>query len=152
MTVEPALEPLPVGRGEIRRRGQDIAILAFGSMVQPALQVGERLNATVVNMRFVKPLDRNLILELSTGHTRLVTIEENSIPGGVGNGVNQCLAEHQIALPVLNIGLPDRFVEHGSRDETLRDAGLDVAGLVRQIESWQQGHPHNRIASQSKLG
>jgi 1-deoxy-D-xylulose-5-phosphate synthase len=151
-TVETALEPLPIGRGEIRRRGQDLAMLAFGSMVQPALQLGERFNATIVNMRFVKPLDRDLILEICKQHRRLVTIEENNIPGGAGGAINEFLAEHDIALPVLNIGLPDRFVEHGSREETLRDAGLDVPALIRRIESWQGQHPNNTIASQSKLG
>jgi 1-deoxy-D-xylulose-5-phosphate synthase len=151
VTIEATLESLPIGRAEIRRNGQSFAILAFGSMVQPALQLGERFNATVVNMRFVKPLDRNLILELCAQHRQLVTIEENSIHGGAGSGVNEFLAERQIMIPVLNIGLPDRFVEHGSRDETLRDAGLDVPGLIRQIESWQTQQPHNPIASQSKL-
>ncbi|HEY3488141.1 MAG TPA: 1-deoxy-D-xylulose-5-phosphate synthase, partial [Gammaproteobacteria bacterium] len=148
VAVEPTLETIPIGRAEIRRRDQDLALLAFGSMVQPALQIGERLNATVVNMRFVKPLDENLILELCTQHRELITLEENSIAGGAGSGVTEFLAARQITTPILNLGLPDRFIDHGSRDETLRDAGLDIPGLMQQIESWR----HNTIASQSKLG
>jgi 1-deoxy-D-xylulose-5-phosphate synthase len=140
VTIEESLEPLPIGRAEIKRRGQKLALLAFGSMVQPAIKIGEHFAATVINMRFVKPLDQDLILQLCTQHEQLITLEENSIQGGAGSGVNEYLAAQQIMIPILNIGLPDRFIEHGSRDETLRDAGLDVPGLIRQIESWQTRH------------
>jgi 1-deoxy-D-xylulose-5-phosphate synthase len=140
VAIDAALEPLPVGRAEIRRRGQHTAILAFGASVQSAVEAGERLGATVVNMRFVKPLDEQLLLELCERHQQLVTIEENSIAGGAGSAVNEFLSLHRITLPILNIGLPDRFIEHGTREETLTTAGLDTAGLVRQIENWQIHH------------
>ena len=124
---------LPLGKGEIRREGTGIAILAFGSMVQPAAAVGEKLNATVVNMRFVKPLDEELILSQAMQHELLVTVEENALAGGAGSAVNECLTAHGVYVPVLNIGLPDDFVDHGERTELLASCGLDAAGIEAQI-------------------
>ena len=134
--VEDTMSLLPIGKAEIRRKGQSIAILAFGSMVTPALEVGDTLNATVVNMRFVKPLDEALILEMARTHDLLVTIEENAIPGGAGNGVNEVLNAALLRTPLLTLGLPDRFIEQGSREEVLKDAGLDAEGLLAAIEAF----------------
>ena len=134
--VENTMSLLPIGKAEIRRKGQSIALLAFGSMVTPALEVGETLNATVVNMRFVKPLDEAMILDMARTHDLLVTIEENVVPGGAGNGVNEVLNAAFVRTPLLTIGLPDRFIEQGSREEVLKDAGLDVEGLLVAIEAF----------------
>ena len=128
---------LPLGKGEIRRQGKKIALLAFGSMVLPALEVGEKLNATVANMRFVKPLDTELVLELAKSHDLLVSVEENVLPGGAGNAINEALNAHACATPLLTIGLPDVFIEQGSREEALSMAGLDAAGIEASIEAFQ---------------
>ena len=134
--VEETMTALPVGRAEVRRKGKGIALLAFGSMVTPALEVGEQLDATVVNMRFIKPLDEKLILQMAKDHDLLVTIEENAIPGGAGNGVNEVLNAHGCHTPLLTIGLPDSFIEQGTREEVLSLAGLDVPGLLKSIEAF----------------
>jgi 1-deoxy-D-xylulose-5-phosphate synthase len=132
-TIEKAMSPLPLGKAVVLLRGSGIAILAFGSPVTDCLEIAARLDATLVNMRFVKPLDRELVLSLAANHSLLVTVEENVVGGGAGSGVNETLAAAGIACAVLNIGLPDRFVEHGSRESCLADAGLDAAGISRQI-------------------
>lgn len=133
------LEPLgalPIGKGVVRREGEKIAILNFGTLLPEAAQVAEALNATLVDMRFVKPLDEQLLLELAAGHEALVTLEENAIMGGAGSGVNELLMAKRRAVPVLNIGLPDSFVSQGSQEEVRVDLGLDAAGIRRQIEAW----------------
>jgi 1-deoxy-D-xylulose-5-phosphate synthase len=132
--INPKLQTLPLGKAEIRRRGSHIAILAFGSMLAPALQVGDALNATVVNMRFVKPLDEILIKELAQHHDLLVSVEENTIAGGAGSAVNEFLLANQIYTPTLNLGLPDRFIEHGTPQHLLAECGLDAAGICAAIE------------------
>ena len=134
--VEKALDALPVGKGEIRHQGSRIAILAWGSMVTPALVVGKQLGATVVNMRFIKPLDEELLLELAKSVEVFVTIEENVISGGAGSAVNNFLQKQHILMPVLNIGLPDSFIEQGTREELLAICGLDVQGITNQIETF----------------
>jgi 1-deoxy-D-xylulose-5-phosphate synthase len=131
--IAPALSALPVGKAEVRRRGRGIAILAFGVMLEPALKAGERLDATVVNMRFVKPLDAELVQELARSHELLVTIEENALAGGAGSAVNECLTAAGLPPVRLNLGLPDRFIEHGERAELLAECGLDAEGLRRAI-------------------
>jgi len=131
--VSRALTPLPIGKAELRRKGRDIAILAFGSLLAPALAAGESINATVVNMRFVKPLDEELLRELARTHDLLVTVEENTVSGGAGSGVNEFLSAVGLTTTVLNLGLPDRFIEHGNTDELLRECGLDADGIRRQI-------------------
>jgi 1-deoxy-D-xylulose-5-phosphate synthase len=141
------MSALALGKAEVRRRGRDIAILAFGSMVQPALDAGESLDATVVNMRFVKPLDEQLVLTLARDHELIVTVEENAICGGAGSAVNELLAPIATAPRVLNLGLPDRFIEHGARETLLAGCGLDAQGILRTIES----HWTLRIARQSQL-
>ena len=132
--VDKALEALPVGKGEIRHQGSRIAILAWGSMVTPALAVGKQLGATVVNMRFIKPLDEQLLLDLAKSVEIFVTIEENVISGGAGSAVNNFLQKQHILMPVLNIGLPDSFIEQGTREELLAICGLDIQGITAQIE------------------
>ncbi|MBX9605026.1 MAG: 1-deoxy-D-xylulose-5-phosphate synthase [Gammaproteobacteria bacterium] len=132
-TVETEMTALPIGKADVRRRGRRGAILAFGVMLAPALEVGERLDLTVVNMRFVKPLDESLVLELARGHELLVTIEENVIAGGAGSAVNECLASHGVVANIANYGLPDRLIQHGSREEMLVDAGLDAASFERFV-------------------
>ncbi|QUY49353.1 1-deoxy-D-xylulose-5-phosphate synthase [Serratia plymuthica] len=134
--LEP-LAALPIGKGVVRREGEKVAILNFGTLLPEAAQVAEALNATLVDMRFVKPLDEQLVLELAAGHEVLVTLEENAIMGGAGSGVNELLMAKRRAVPVLNIGLPDRFVSQGSQEEVRVDLGLDAAGIRRQIEAWQ---------------
>ncbi len=134
--VDKALDSLTVGKGEIRHQGSRIAILAWGSMVTPALVVGKQLGATVVNMRFIKPLDEELLLELAKSVEVFVTIEENVISGGAGSAVNNFLQKQHILMPVLNIGLPDSFIEQGTREELLAICGLDVQGITNQIETF----------------
>ena len=128
---------LPVGRAEIRREGKSgLLILAFGALVRPAEIIGDRLDATVVNMRFVKPLDEELVLRLAAKHNALVTIEENAVAGGAGSAVIELLANCATLLPTLTLGIPDLFIEHGSRDECLAKAELDQASLAAAVERW----------------
>ena len=133
--VPDGLEPLPVGRGELRREGREVAILAFGAPLAAALEAGEALDATVANMRFVKPLDEDLVLALARGHGLLVTVEENAVAGGAGSAVAECLARHGLAVPILQLGLPDRFVAHGTRAEQLAECGLDAEGIRAAVEA-----------------
>ncbi|WBL71575.1 1-deoxy-D-xylulose-5-phosphate synthase [Serratia liquefaciens] len=133
--LEP-LSALPIGKGVVRREGEKLAILNFGTLLPEAAQVAEALNATLVDMRFVKPLDEQLVLELATSHDALVTLEENAIMGGAGSGVNELLMAKRRAIPVLNIGLPDSFVSQGSQEEVRVDLGLDAAGIQQKIEVW----------------
>ena len=128
-----ALDTLPVGKGEIRRQGSKVAILAFGSMVSPALQAGETLDATVANMRFIKPLDHALVRELAETHDLLVSIEENALIGGAGSEVARSLEEQGLNTPLLRLGLPDEFIEHGDAPSLLAQHGLDSAGIVATI-------------------
>src|SRR5580698_8499653 len=128
---------LPLGRAQVRREGRSgLALLVFGTLLESAQKIADRLDATLVNMRFVKPLDENLVIELATRHRAMVTIEENAIAGGVGTAVGEVLACRGMPLPHLQLGIPDRFIEHGSRDSCLAAAGLDAAGLSASIERW----------------
>jgi 1-deoxy-D-xylulose-5-phosphate synthase len=131
---------LPIGKAQIRRMGNSgLLILAFGALVKSAEIIGEHLDATVVNMRFVKPLDEELVLRLAATHRALVTIEENAIAGGAGSAVIELLANCANALPTLTLGIPDRFVEHGSRDDCLEAAELDLPGLEAAVQRfWEQ--------------
>jgi 1-deoxy-D-xylulose-5-phosphate synthase len=131
--VMPAMKVLTVGRGEMRREGRHVAILSFGALLKPALEAGNELNATVANMRFVKPLDRDLVVKLATSHELLVTVEENVVMGGAGSAVLELLAAEGLEIPVLQLGLPDRFVEHGDPQVLLADCGLDRDGIVRSV-------------------
>ena len=141
---------LPVGRAQVRREGRSgLAILAFGALVESAQKIAERLDATLVNMRFVKPLDEKLILSLAARHRAIITIEENAVIGGAGAGVGELLAAAGLQLPLLHIGIPDRFIEHGSRDTCLASAGLDLAGLTASVERWWALQTQARIRSVS---
>jgi 1-deoxy-D-xylulose-5-phosphate synthase len=137
--IAPALDTLPIGKAELRRRGSGLALLAFGPLLEPALAVAAELDATVVNMRFVKPLDAALVLELARSHGGLVTLEDNAVAGGAGAGVVELLAREAVATPVLSLGLPDTFLEHASREDLLADCGLDAAGIKAAIlKRWPQ--------------
>ncbi|TAH42204.1 MAG: 1-deoxy-D-xylulose-5-phosphate synthase, partial [Gammaproteobacteria bacterium] len=125
--------PLPIGKAEVRRRGQRIALLAFGALLAPACKAAEALNATAVNMRFVKPLDQKLILELAASHEALVTLEDNAIAGGAGVAVGELLSANGVTIPLLHLGLSDRFLEHASREELLSESGLDAGGIEAAI-------------------
>ncbi len=135
--LEKDMLALPIGKAEVRRQGASgLAILAFGALVEPASRIAERLDATLLNMRFVKPLDRERILTVARTHSAIVTVEENVVAGGAGSGVGELLAAEGFEVPLLHIGSPDRFIEHGSREDCLAAAGLDAASLLRAIEGW----------------
>ena len=133
VATEKALKALPIGQAEIRREGRQIAILAFGSMVAPALAAGSALNATVVNMRFIKPLDANLLERLARTHSLLVTVEENAVAGGAGSGVNEHLHGAGLGVAVINLGLPDTYLDQGSPAQMLTDCGLDAGGIEASV-------------------
>ncbi|UJJ32831.1 1-deoxy-D-xylulose-5-phosphate synthase [Halopseudomonas maritima] len=133
VAIDPALEPLPIGKGLVTRQGEKVAILCFGTLHQHAMKAADALNATVANMRFVKPLDHALIAELSASHDLLVTVEENAVMGGAGSAVNEWLLAEGISLPVLNLGLPDIYVEHAKPAQMLAECGLDAAGIENAI-------------------
>jgi 1-deoxy-D-xylulose-5-phosphate synthase len=135
VAVNPEMSALPIGKGELRREGKRVAILAFGTMLAPALAAAEQLDATVANMRFVKPLDAELALRLAREHELLVTVEENAVQGGAGSAVAECLQLHDIVIPLLQLGLPDRFIEQGDHAQMLADCGLDANGLIRMIKN-----------------
>jgi 1-deoxy-D-xylulose-5-phosphate synthase len=139
-TIDPGLEPLPVGEAQLRRHGHKIAILAFGSMLQPALDAAEQIDASVINMRFVKPLDSKMLQKIAASHDLLLSIEENVVAGGAGSAVNEWLQANDFATPIINLGLPDRFVEHGTTSELLAECGLDTQGILRAIVA----HPLGR--------
>jgi 1-deoxy-D-xylulose-5-phosphate synthase len=141
---------LPLGSAQLRREGRSgLAILAFGALVESAQKIADRLDATIVNMRFVKPLDEKLVVSIAARHRAIITIEENAIIGGAGAGVGELLAAAGLQLPMLHIGIPDRFIEHGTRDTCLARAGLDLAGLTTQVEQWWALQGQKRIRSVS---
>ena len=139
--VQAAMKALPIGKAELRRQGKRLALLAFGGMLKPALDAAEQLDATVVNMRFVKPLDEALLAELAGRYELLVTVEENAVAGGAGSAVAECLAHQGLVVPLLHLGLPDRFIEQATRAELLVDCGLDAAGIVRAIDAHYETEP-----------
>ncbi|MGB5226458.1 MAG: 1-deoxy-D-xylulose-5-phosphate synthase [Arenicellales bacterium] len=133
--TEEKLVPIEIGKSRTMLQGEQIAILAFGSMVGPAVEVGKAINATVINMRFVKPLDEEVIEQVAASHELLVTIEENAIKGGAGSAVNEYLTSIKSTRQTLNLGLPDRFIEHGDTALLLAECGLDAAGIQKAILS-----------------
>jgi 1-deoxy-D-xylulose-5-phosphate synthase len=133
VTIDASMNALPIGKAELMRQGKRVAILSFGAMLANALAVAEQIDATVVNMRFVKPLDVEMIKQMVATHDLLVTLEENVIIGGAGSGVDEVLAAENRLIPTLNIGLPDQFIEHGDPNKLLADLGLDVAGIKQSI-------------------
>ncbi len=134
VAIQQQMTALAIGKGEIKRQGQKVAILAFGSMVAPSLIAAENLNATVANMRFVKPLDGALIQQLAAEHDLLVTVEEHAIMGGAGSAVNEFLAQHNLCKAVLNLGIADAFIEHAAHSEMLTACGLDAQGIENAIK------------------
>jgi 1-deoxy-D-xylulose-5-phosphate synthase len=148
--VETRMTALPVGRAELRREGRSgLALFAFGALVDVAQRIAEQLDATIVNMRFVKPLDEDLIIALAASHRAIVTVEENASLGGAGAGVGELLASEGLHVPLLHLGIPDRFIEHGSRESCLAAAGLDFTGLSARIERWWTPQIEARVRSAS---
>jgi 1-deoxy-D-xylulose-5-phosphate synthase len=146
------MSALPLGRGEVRRQGRSgLALIAVGSMVAPAQKIAERLDATLVNLRFIKPMDEDLVLDIATRHSAIVTLEENVVAGGAGSAIGELLASQDIQLSLLHIGIPDRFIEHGSREDCLALAGLDTASLTATIERWWARHSATRARSVGAL-
>jgi 1-deoxy-D-xylulose-5-phosphate synthase len=140
------MSTLPVGRGQVRRDGRcGLALLVFGTLLDTAQKVAERLDATLVNMRFIKPLDESLVLSIAAEHRAIITIEENAVAGGAGSAVAELLSREGVLLPMHQIGIPDRFIEHGSRDSCLVSAGLDAAGLAANVERWWAGQHQARL-------
>jgi 1-deoxy-D-xylulose-5-phosphate synthase len=133
--IEKAMTALPLGKGVLRRQGSKVAILAFGTMVAPSIEAAESLNASVVDMRFVKPLDEALIRELAASHDLLVTVEEHAVMGGAGSAVNEFLARAGIVIAVLNLGIPDAFIEHATHTDMLATCGLDANGIAAAVQS-----------------
>ncbi|HGM5958426.1 1-deoxy-D-xylulose-5-phosphate synthase [Stenotrophomonas maltophilia] len=133
------LSPLPIGKGELRLQGSRVALLAFGSTVAAAEQVGRELGLSVVNMRFIKPLDRELVLAVAAQHEGLVTIEDNVVAGGAGSGVGELLNAEGVLRPILHLGLPDSYQHHASREDLLAEAGIDAAGIrAAVLKRWPQ--------------
>ena len=148
-TVETELTSIEMGKGEIRRQGKGVAILAFGTMLAPSLQAAETLNATVANMRFIKPLDTALVAELAASHDLLVTIEEGSIMGGAGSAVAEALSAAGIVKPILQLGLPDKFIDHGDATQLLAQCGLDAAGIAASVNQ-RLNTPELRLVANSR--
>ncbi|NKC14954.1 MAG: 1-deoxy-D-xylulose-5-phosphate synthase [Gammaproteobacteria bacterium] len=140
--VEEHMAALPVGKAQVVREGYGVVILAFGPMLAPALEVGKTLDATVVNMRFVKPMDEELVAAMARSHELVITIDENTLAAGAGSAVNEVLAARGISVPVLNHGIPDRYIQHGSREDNLRDAGLTAEGLLKAVQTRLRAHNH----------
>ncbi len=134
VAVQAEMTSLPLGRAQVRRRGRRVALLGFGALVPDAQAVADQLDATLINMRFVKPLDEAAVLRAAHDHDLLITVEDNAVAGGAGSAVNECLLRHAVIVPVHNLGLPDRFVEHASREEMLAECGLDFAGLLKSAK------------------
>ncbi|MCE7616419.1 1-deoxy-D-xylulose-5-phosphate synthase, partial [Vibrio fluvialis] len=136
VTIESDFTALEIGKGRIMREGEKVAILSFGTLLPYALEAAQALNATVADMRFVKPLDEALISELANTHDVLVTLEENVVAGGAGAGVVEFMMKHKLIKPVLNLGLPDRFIAQGTQEEMHHELGLDAAGIERAVRDY----------------
>ena len=134
--INTSLETLTIGKAEVCRKGKNIAILSFGSVLAEGLEISKKLDATLVNMRFIKPLDEKLLLQMASEHDILVTLEDNAVMGGAGSAVNEFLLKQQCQNRILNLGLPDIFMEHASREQILDDAGLSTSGILRAIEDF----------------
>ena len=132
--IDKTMTALPIGKGVIRREGTKVAILSFGTLLESALEAAEKLDATVVDMRFVKPLDKELILQMASSHDCLVTLEENTIAGGAGSAVTELLAEEAVLIPVLQLGLPDKLIDHANHQQQLQLAGLDTDQIINRIQ------------------
>ena len=146
--IETDLDPIEIGKASVRRQGRQVALLAFGTMVAPALKAGEELNATVADMRFVKPLDTALVAQLAASHDLIVTIEEGSVMGGAGSAVAEALAAAGFVKPLLQLGLPDQFIDHGDAQQLLASCGLDAAGIVASVRE-RLGSKEPRLVANS---
>ena len=146
--IEADLDPIEIGKASVRRQGRQVALLAFGTMVAPALKAGEELNATVADMRFVKPLDTALVAQLAASHDLIVTIEEGSVMGGAGSAVAEALAAAGCVKPLLQLGLPDQFIDHGDAQQLLASCGLDAAGIVASVRE-RLGSKEPRLVANS---
>jgi 1-deoxy-D-xylulose-5-phosphate synthase len=135
VAIEAQMQALPLGKAQPRREGRRVAILAFGPLLKAALEVGEELDATVVNMRFVKPLDEEMVARLARDHELLVTVEDNVVMGGAGSAVAECLAARDLPVRLLHLGLPDRFIDHGEQSQLLAQVGLSRAGILSSIRA-----------------
>ena len=142
MAIDSEMRAFPIGKGELRRSGKRVAILSFGTMLAAALAAAQLIDATVANMRFVKPLDGELVLDLACAHDLLVTVEENTVQGGAGSAVAEYLQLQGIAIPLLQLGLPDEFIEQGEHTQMLADCGLDAKGLLKAIENKLAGQKY----------
>jgi 1-deoxy-D-xylulose-5-phosphate synthase len=146
--VTAQMTALPVGRAQMRREGRSgLAILVFGTLLESARKIAERLDATLVNMRFVKPLDTEMVMTVAARHRAIVTIEENAVMGGAGSAVGEALVAAGVQVPLLHLGIPDKFIEHGSRDTCLAAAGLDLAGLAANVDRWWASQSQERVRS-----
>ena len=132
--IKSKMTAIPIGKAEVIRKGRTIALLAFGNMLEEALKAGDKINATVVNMRFIKPLDIKLIRDLGSSHKLLVTLEENTISGGAGSAVLEVISEYDLKCQSLRIGIPDKFVEQGGQEQLRKKYGLDAASIIKSIE------------------
>ena len=148
-SVDETMQLLPIGKAEVVKKGSGVAILAFGSSLEPSTEVAARVGATLVNMRFVKPLDADIIIEMAHSHNLLVTVEENAVSGGAGSGVNELLAATGMTYNILNIGIPDLYIEHGSRQDCLAIAKLDATGILEQINNRLKANNITQSASGS---
>ncbi|MFM7484830.1 MAG: 1-deoxy-D-xylulose-5-phosphate synthase [Burkholderiaceae bacterium] len=146
--IEDDLDTLDIGKGLVRRQGREVALLAFGTMVAPALKAAEALNATVVDMRFVKPLDVELVTQLASTHALIVTIEEGAVMGGAGSAVSEALSAAGFVKPVLQLGLPDQFIDHGDAQQLLAQCGLDAAGIANAVRQ-RLGSKDQRLVANS---
>jgi 1-deoxy-D-xylulose-5-phosphate synthase len=135
VAVERTMRALPVGKAQLRREGKQVAILVFGTLLRTALEVAEEIDATVVNMRFVKPMDEQLVAHIARTHALLVTVEDNVVRGGAGSAVAESLAAQDIAVRILHLGLPDHFVDHGDQAQLLAQVGLSREGMLGSIRS-----------------
>jgi len=135
VAVQPSLEGLPFGKGEIRLHGENIAILAFGTLLYPAMAVADKLGLTAVNMRWAKPLDTELLLQVARSHVAIVTVEDAAVMGGAGSAVQEALQSAGVVLPVLSLGLPDLFIEHGDPAKLMAMHGLDASGIEAAIST-----------------
>jgi 1-deoxy-D-xylulose-5-phosphate synthase len=153
VAIAAELTALPIGRAQTRREGRSgLAILVFGTLLESARKIAERLDATLVNMRFIKPLDEALVINVAGRHRAIVTIEENSVMGGAGSAVGEALAAAGVLIPMLQLGIPDQFIEHGSRDSCLAAAELDLAGLSANVDRWWALQTQERVRPVRSVG
>jgi 1-deoxy-D-xylulose-5-phosphate synthase len=148
VAIASEMTALPVGKALIKREGRSgLALLVFGTLLESARKIAERLDATLVNMRFVKPLDESMVIGLAARHRAFVTIEENAVMGGAGSAVGEVLSAAGVQIPLLQVGIPDKFIEHGSRDSCLAAAGLDLGGLSTTVDNWWARQTQEKLRS-----